>query len=123
VGSDPSRIDTSTGTVHMVLGGGGTSFNSNTLFYSPAKARVITGVGPVGTNGKRPSIYTMEDAPWIGFRDPDHPFGFAAFTVDPGTRPGGTTQLQVTYYTVGRPDGRIAPLESFTLHRLRRDTT
>lgn len=51
----------------------------------------------------------------------DHPYGFAAFTVDPGTRPGGTTSIQVTYYTVGQPTGEISPLETFVLQRPRSD--
>ncbi len=115
-------IDTSQGTVHMVLGGGGTSSPTNSKFFAPAKAKVITGVGAVGANGKRTPVYVYEDAPWVGVRDLDHSYGFAAFTVDPGTRPGGTTSIHVTYYTVAQPDGAISPLETFVLHRRRSDS-
>ncbi len=42
-------------------------------------------------------------------------------TLDPGTRPGGFTTIKVTYYDVVGPDGRLAPFETFTLRRPRRD--
>lgn len=114
-------IDTSQGTVHMVLGGGGTSSPTNHKFFAPEKAKVITGVGAVGANGKRTPVYVYEDASWVGVRDLDHSYGFSAFTVDPGTRPGGTTSIHVTYYTVAQPTGEISPLETFVLHRQRSD--
>ena len=38
-------IDTTKGTVHMIIGGGGTSAPSNTLFFDPPGCRVITAVG------------------------------------------------------------------------------
>ena len=41
-------IDTSQGTVHMVIGGGGTSKPSNGLFFDPPQCRVITAVGAPG---------------------------------------------------------------------------
>jgi 3',5'-cyclic AMP phosphodiesterase CpdA len=115
-------IDTSKGTVHMVLGGGGVSLTSNQLFFDPPQCRVITGVGPPDPKtGKRPPIYVKEPAPWSAVRNAAHAYGFAAFTVDPGTHPGGTTQIKVTYYDVVGPDGQIAAFESFTLRRPRRD--
>jgi 3',5'-cyclic AMP phosphodiesterase CpdA len=114
-------VDTSRGTVHMVLGGGGTSAPSNALFFEPVRCRVITGVGPVGANGKRPPIYVAEAAPWSANRDKEHPYGFAAFTVDPGDRPGGRTSIDVTYYAVTGPFGALTPIDQFTLVRPRRD--
>jgi len=114
-------MDTSRGTVHMVIGGGGTNAPSNQDLFNPAKAKVITGVGAVGSNGKRPPVYVYEDAPWAGVRDADHSYGFAAFTLDPGDRPGGTTRLHVTYYTLAQPAGGITPLETFVLQRPRND--
>jgi hypothetical protein len=115
-------IDTTKGTVHMILGGGGTSLTSNQLFFDPPACRVITGVGPPDpTTGKRPPIYVKELAPWSAVRNAAHAYGFAAFAVDPGTHPGGVTEIKVTYYDVVGPDGQIAPFESFTLRRPRRD--
>jgi hypothetical protein len=115
-------IDTTQGTVHMVIGGGGTSIASNQMFFDPPQCRVITGVGaPDPKYGKRPPIYMNEHAPWSAVRNSAHGYGFAAFTVDPGTHPGGMTTIKVTYYDVVGIDGQIAPFESFTLQRPRRD--
>ena len=121
VATDTSQIDTSKGTVHMVLGGGGTSSPSNQKFFAGSKAKVLMSVGAVGSNGKKTPTYVFEDAPWIGVRDEEHPYGFAAFDVDPGTHAGGLTRIHVTYYTVAQPDGKIQPLETFTLSRKRSD--
>jgi 3',5'-cyclic AMP phosphodiesterase CpdA len=115
-------IDTTRGTVHMVIGGGGTSLPSNQLFFDPPACRVITAVGaPDPTTGKRPPIYVKENAPWSAVRNAAHSYGFAAFDLDPGSRPGDFTTIKVTYYDVLGPDGRIAPFETFTLRRPRRD--
>ena len=115
-------IDTTKGTVHMVIGGGGTSLPSNQLFFDPPACRVITAVGtPDAATGKRPPIYVKEDAPWSAVRNAAHAYGFAAFTLDPGSRPGGYTTITITYYDVVDNDGKLAPFETFTLRRPRRD--
>jgi hypothetical protein len=113
--------DTSKGTVHMVIGGGGTSVGSNGVLFNPPACRVITSVGaPDPVTGKRPPVYVREDAPWSAARNAAHPYGFAAFTVDPGTR-GGATTMHVTYYDVLGPTGDLSIFESFTLTRPRND--
>jgi 3',5'-cyclic AMP phosphodiesterase CpdA len=116
-------IDTTKGTVHMVIGGGGTSSPSNQLFFDPPGCRVITAVGPERdpATGKRPPVYVKEDAPWSAVRNAAHSYGFAAFRVDPGAHPGGETTITVTYYDVVGNDGQLAPFETFTLRRPRRD--
>jgi 3',5'-cyclic AMP phosphodiesterase CpdA len=115
-------IDTTQGTVHMVIGGGGTSAPSNQLFFNPPACRVITAVGePDPKTGKRPPVYVKEQAPWSAVRNAAHAYGFAAFTLDPGSDRGGTTSIKVVYYDVVGPDGQLAPFETFTLHRPRRD--
>jgi hypothetical protein len=115
-------IDTTKGTVHMVIGGGGTSAPSNTLFFNPPQCRVITSVGaPDPATGKRPPVYVKEQAPWSAVRNAAHSYGFAAFTVDPGLHPGDFTTIAVTYYDVVGTDGQLAPFETFTLRRPRRD--
>jgi 3',5'-cyclic AMP phosphodiesterase CpdA len=115
-------IDTTKGTVHMVIGGGGTSIPSNTLFFDPPACRVITAVGePDPKTGKRPPVYVKEHAPWCAVKNAAHAYGFAAFAVDPGAQPGALTSLKVTYYDVVGPDGQVAPFESFVLRRPRRD--
>ena len=74
---------------------------------------MITAVAPTPdpVTGKRAPVYVKEDAPWSAVRNAAHAYGFAAFHLDPGTRPGGYTT----------PGGQIAPFESFTLRRPRRD--
>jgi hypothetical protein len=115
-------IDTTGGTVHMVIGGGGTSAPTNQRFFSPPQCRVITAVGePDPATGKRPSVYVTEPAPWSAVRNAAHSYGFAAFTVDPGSKRGGITTIKVTYYDVVGPDGQLALFETFTLRRPRRD--
>jgi 3',5'-cyclic AMP phosphodiesterase CpdA len=115
-------IDTTKGTVHMVIGGGGTSVPSNRLFFNPPACRVITAVGePDPKTGKRPPVYVKEQAPWSAVRNAAHAYGFAAFTLDPGSDRGGTTSIKVIYYDVVGPDGQLAPFETFTLRRPRRD--
>jgi hypothetical protein len=115
-------IDTTKGTVHMVIGGGGTSLPSHQLFFDPPACRVITAVGPADSaTGKRPPIYVKEDAPWSAVRNAAHAYGFAAFSVDPGSERGGSTTITITYYDVVGVDGQVAPFETFTLRRTRRD--
>jgi 3',5'-cyclic AMP phosphodiesterase CpdA len=115
-------IDTTAGTVHMVIGGGGTSVPSNQLFFDPPQCRVITAVGePDPATGKRPPAYVTEHAPWSAVRNAAHAYGFAAFAVDPGTGRGAVTTITVTYYDVVGPGGALVPFESFSLRRPRRD--
>jgi 3',5'-cyclic AMP phosphodiesterase CpdA len=119
--TETAVIDTSQGTVHMVIGGGGTSRPSNELFFEPPQCRVVTAVGPRDPKtGKRTPIYVKELAPWSASRNAAHAYGFAAFAVDPGSHPGDFTTIKVTYYDVVGADGRLAPFETFTLHRRRR---
>jgi hypothetical protein len=119
---DTQVIDTTKGTVHMVIGGGGTSIPSNELFFNPPQCRVVVAVGAVDpATHKRPPVYVHEDAPWSAVRNAAHAYGFAAFDVDPGTTPGGLTTMQVTYYDVVGTGGELAPFERFTLQRPRRD--
>ena len=115
-------IDTSLGTVHMVLGGGGVSGTTNQSFFKDGTGKVITAVSATaGANGKRTATYVKEQAIWTGVRDTDHPYGFASFTVDPGRYAGDTTRMQVTYYNVNKPHGELSVFEQFTLHRKRSD--
>jgi len=115
-------IDANLGTVHLILGGGGVSGTSNQTFFADGSAKVITSVSATpGPNGKRTSTFTKEQAIWSAVRDVEHPYGFAAFTVDPGSRPGGRTTMSVTYYNVNKPTGELSVFERFSLHRRRSD--
>ncbi len=115
-------IDTTKGTVHMIIGGGGTSAPSNTLFYDPPQCRVIVAVGePNPVTGARPPVYVTESAPWSAVRNAAQAYGFAKFSVDPGSQPGGLTTMTVTYYDVLGVGGQLAEFETFVLQRPRRD--
>ncbi|GAA4166430.1 metallophosphoesterase [Gryllotalpicola daejeonensis] len=134
VSNELSTIDTTKGTVHMVIGGGGTSAPSNQLLYpgtplatDPADlptSRVVVGRDTTvdrATAGHYPPIYVEEKATWAGVRDVGHSYGFAAFDVDPGQHAGDLTKITVTYYEVGGPYGTLTPFETFTLQRPRSD--
>jgi 3',5'-cyclic AMP phosphodiesterase CpdA len=108
-------IDTTRGTVHLVIGGGGTSVPTNGLLFPEPRCQVITAVGAYDPAVRhKPSIYVMEDAPWSAFRDRDNPYGFVSFDVDPGS-PGGKTSIKATYYAVRGPYGAVVPIDEFTL--------
>ncbi|SFK08548.1 purple acid phosphatase family protein [Amycolatopsis sacchari] len=121
VSSRTDVIDTTHGTVHMILGGGGVSGTTNQSFFKDGTAKVITAVTPNPSGGKRTSVYVKEEAVWSAVRDLEHPYGFAAFTVDPGRHPGDTTSMYVTYYNVNKPSGELSVFERFTLRRRRSD--
>ena len=122
VSTATDNIDSTYGTVHMILGGGGVSGTTNGAFFKDGTAKVITAVSATpGSNGKRTPTYVKEQAVWSAVRDLEHPYGFAAFTVDPGRHPGDTTTMHVTYYTVNLPSGELSVFEQFSLHRRRSD--
>ena len=112
-------IDTTRGTVHMVIGGGGTSLPSNTLLFPQPRCRVLMGVGEYDPSIKaKAPIYVIEDAPWSAFRDRENPYGFTAFDVDPG-RPGGNTSIKATHYTLNGLFGAVTVVDEFTLTKPR----
>jgi hypothetical protein len=116
-------IDSEHGTVHMILGGGGVSGTTNGAFFKDGTGKVITAVSAKAdpATGKRVSTYVKEQAVWSAQRDLEHPYGFAAFEVDPGRRPGDVTTLHVTYYNVNKPHGELSVFERFTMRRRRSD--
>jgi 3',5'-cyclic AMP phosphodiesterase CpdA len=129
--ADPnlSIVDTTRGTVHMIIGGGGTSAPSNQLLLDPARCEVITEIGnqPASSSGsprpKRVPVKEVEDATWAGTRDKAHAWGFASFDVDPG-QPGGMTRIVVRVWdTAPSVTGTPTVFDEFTLQRPRRDTS
>src|SRR5215472_8830862 len=105
-GTDPFLMDTSTGTVHMIIGGGGHSTPTPVAdFDMPHDGVLITAVGPGSPQSQRPAITTTEPAPWSAYRDLVTPYGFASFDFAPH-EPGGTTSITVTHYgaELGSPD-------------------
>ncbi|SPM43271.1 hypothetical protein MNAB215_5493, partial [Mycobacterium numidiamassiliense] len=114
-------IDATRGTVHLVIGGGGTSAPSNGVLYPQPQCRVITGVGAFDPAiGLKAPIYALEDAPWSAFRDLENPYGFVAFDVDPG-QPGGHTSIEATQYALSGLLGATIPVDQFTLTKPRGD--
>ena len=121
VDTQPDLIDTSKGTVHLVIGGGGTSIPSNSMLHPEPRCQVLTEVGKLDPAVRHKVPHHVEEAaPWSVFRDRDNPCGFVAFDVDPG-QPGGTTSIAATYYAVNGPFGETVPVDKFTLTRPRRD--
>ncbi|MBV9356646.1 MAG: metallophosphoesterase family protein [Chloroflexi bacterium] len=126
VSTDTSEVDTSQGTVYMIIGGGGTSSPSNQLLAHPPMCEVIMSVGPQPATPpgqprpKRAPNKVKEEATWVGTRDLEHPYGFASFDLDPGT-PGGWTLLRVTLWdTAPSLIGTPSAFEGFVLKRPRR---
>ena len=116
-------VDTSKGTVHMVIGGGGTSAPSNQLLTDPPQCQVIVDVGPQlptppgGARPHRTPIKTTEDATWVGTRDKVHSYGFASFDVDPDADSGRTRIHVKIWDTAPSPTGEPTLFEAFTLER------
>ena len=109
VATAPSRdgsFDTSHGTVHLILGGGGTSAPLDVYGNDPAdglpQAKVFTRPNrpiPGATAGVyvRNAADALEDAIWSAQRDTGTGYGIAVFDVDPGER-GGKTSITIRYY-------------------------
>jgi hypothetical protein len=140
--ADTGVFDTSRGTVHLVLGCGGTDANLDDYGLDKAdgltQAKVFTHANrpePTSTPDvyDRPAADAVEDATWSARRDTSTGYGIAVFDVDPGA-PGGMTSITVTQYhavgadpvnpTTGEP-GAPTPdyteFETFTLVRPRSD--
>ena len=116
-GTDPAVMDTSTGTVHMIIGGGGHSVPTPVAdFDAPHDGVLITSVGPGSPQSQHASITTTEPAPWSAYRDLQTPYGFAAFDVVPH-EPGGTTSITVTHYGAALGSATYSPLDQFVMRK------
>jgi hypothetical protein len=105
-----SRFDTSHGTIHLILGGGGTSAPLDVYGVSPQtglpQAKVITKSNrPVP--GPTPGVFlkagadAVEDAIWSARRDTATGYGVAVFDLDPGVTNGKTSITMRYYHAVG----------------------
>jgi hypothetical protein len=139
---DTGVFDTSRGTVHLVLGCGGTDANLDDYGLDTAdglpQAKVFTHANrPEETSTPdvfaRAAADAMEDATWSARRDTSTGYGIAVFDVDPGA-PGGMTSITVTQYHAvgadpvnpatgepGAPTPDYTEFETFTLVRPRSD--
>ncbi len=111
------RFDTRLGTIHLILGGGGTSAPLDAYGVNPRnglpEAKVITKPnrpmpGPVPGTFVKAGADAREDAIWSARRDPESAYGIAVFDVDPGT-PHGKTTITVRYYHAANADRSPAP--------------
>jgi hypothetical protein len=101
-----NTFDTSHGTIHLILGGGGTSapldvYGVDTGNGLP-QAQIFTKpnrpvAGTTAGTFVRPTADALEDAIWSAQRDTGTGYGIAVFDVDPGTH-GGKTTITMNYY-------------------------
>jgi hypothetical protein len=104
-------IDTEQGTVHMVIGGGGTSAPSNALLFEPPQCRVIVSVGaPDPTTGQTATELRLRKRCSLVCRARKGP-GLRVRRIHrrPGTTRGGRTTTTITYYEVTGPYGQLNP--------------
>jgi len=116
-GENAAEIDTSKGTVHMIIGGGGHSAPTPaSAFDMPHDGVLITSVGPGSPQSQHASITTTEPAAWSAYRDLQTPYGFASFDFVPVER-GGTTSITVTHYGAGAGSSVYSPLDTFVMRK------
>ena len=115
------EFDTRLGTIHLILGGGGTSFPSTPYGTDETdglpRAKVITKPnrpvpGKVTGTFSRAEADAREDAIWSARRDPETGFGIAVFDLDPGDT-GGKTSITIRYYHA--PGANQAPTPNYEL--------
>jgi alkaline phosphatase D len=110
-----TTFDTTQGTVHLILGGGGTNAPDNGSGtsgpyggYGPGSTINGQSVRAAGVNTyTNPKVIatankqlpdTWEPAIYSANIDTTDAYGIAQFTVDPGSGPGDTTTLTLNYY-------------------------
>ncbi len=134
--TDPAdgHFDTREGTIHLILGGGGTSAPLDVYGVDPVsglpQAKVFTRPnrpvpGAVAGTYARHAADALEDAIWSARRDTTGTgYGIAVFDLDPGEE-GGKTSITVSYYHAAgadkTPNATYTLFESFTLRKDRRD--
>jgi hypothetical protein len=115
-------LDTSKGTVHLILGGGGTSAPLDVYGVDPddgsPQAKIFTKANRPIPSTTTPGAFTrlpadaVEDAIWSAQRDTGTGYGIAVFDLDPGDE-GGKTSITVNYYHA--PGADKAPTPDYEL--------
>ena len=100
-------FDTSRGTIHLILGGGGTSAPLDVYGVDAAdgapQAKLFTKPNRPIPSPTTPGVFirnpadAVEDAIWSAQRDTGTGYGIAVFDVDPGHE-GGKTSITINYY-------------------------
>jgi hypothetical protein len=115
--SSDGSFDTSRGTIHLILGGGGTSAPLDVYGVDSAngltQAKIFTKPNrPVaaGTAGTfvRAGADALEDAIWSAQRDTGTGYGIAVFDLDPGDR-GRKTTITINYFHAAGADKTPTP--------------
>jgi hypothetical protein len=130
--SDPrnATFDTSEGTIHLILGGGGTSapldVYGQALGTAKPQAQVFTRpnrpvAGTAANTFVRPTADAVEDAIWSAKRDTGTGYGIAVFDHDPGERGGKTTITMNYYHAPGADQTPTANYELFETIKLSKD--
>jgi hypothetical protein len=114
-----SVIDTTKGTVHMILGGGGHSTETPPSSFDDDTHGVVIYDVDAPVNGVRASLKVLrEPSHWSAHRDLTYEYGFGVFDIDPGTA-GGTTSMTFTYYGSKFRENDYQPRDGITLVRPR----
>ena len=114
-----TTVDTTSGAVHMIIGGGGHPFYTPPgAFDTPHDGVVIYDVADGGPAIQRAAKTTTEPAPWSAYRDVTTPYGFASFDVEPAAS-GGRTTMTVTHYGAAAGSPLYKPLDVTVLSRPR----
>jgi Calcineurin-like phosphoesterase len=117
---DAGVFDTSRGTVHLVLGCGGTDANLDDYGTDTGDGSLLPGGSPPRTSPRQAKVFTqanrpeptttpdvyaraaadaVEDAIWSARRDTSTGYGIAVFDVDSeGSQTAGQTSITVTHY-------------------------
>jgi hypothetical protein len=112
-------IDTTKGTVHMILGGGGHSTETPPSSFDDATHGVVIYDVAPPVDGVRASLKVLQEpSDWSAHRDLTYEYGFGVFDVDPGTA-GGTTSITFTYYGAVLGSNDYEPRDGITLVRPR----
>jgi hypothetical protein len=111
--------DTSRGTVHLVVGGGGAG---STIGETIDAATGLAQAHPFADPSN--NAQALEDAPWLAFYDTENAYGYAVFDVDPGDGPG---QTSITFQWFSMPSSGsptpTVPLEKLVFARMSGELT
>ncbi|CAG9207191.1 Metallophosphoesterase [Paraburkholderia sabiae] len=119
--SNGNTFDTSHGTIHLILGGGGTSAPLDVYGVDTGNGNVQAKVftkpnrpipGTTAGTFTRAGADALEDAIWSAQRDTGTGYGIAVFDYDPGSH-GGKTTITMSYYHA--PGADTTPTSTYEL--------